>query len=415
MLRLNFASLLCGCLTLSGSLAAADWPQFLGPERNAISEETGLLNEWPAANGPKEVWRIPGGVGNSAISVSQGKAVTMVQRDGRQLLVALDVKTGKQLWVADLAPAYKNQMGDGPRGTPTIVDKQVFVLTGEGILAAVSLTDDAVLWSVNALKDLRGQVADYGMACSPLVVGENVIVNLGAPDAAVAAFNRTSGKLAWKAGSGPAGYSSPVLMKLGGKEQVVSFTGGAVQGLSPDKGEVLWQYPYETDFGCNIAVPLAYDNKVFISAGENHGSVLLALQPKNTGFAVEEVWTSLGPKGSMRNEWQTSLILGDHLYGFDNVGGAGPISHLASVDLITGKSVWQQQRYGKGNMIAADGKVFITTLAGELVVAKLSPKGYEELGRSQVVGKTRQAPSLADGLLYLRDDKEIVCLDVQKQ
>jgi len=406
-------AIVLGCLFVSVDLSAADWPQFLGPQRNGISAEKGLLDEWPA-KGPKEVWRVPGGVGNSAISVSQGTAVTMVQRGGRQWLVALDAKTGKQKWEADLAPLYKNQMGDGPRGTPTIVDQEIFALTGEGILASVSLVDGSVLWSVNALKELRGAVTDYGMASSPLVVKDKVIVNLGAPDTAVAAFDRKSGKRAWTAGSGLAGYSSPTLLKVGGQEQVVSFTGEAAQGLTPETGAVLWSYPFETDFGCNIAVPLAWQDKVFISSGENHGSALLALKPKGKGFEVDEVWSSFGPKSSMRNEWQTSIVLGEHLYGFDNVGGAGPVSHLACIELATGKNVWQQTRYGKGNMIWADGKVFLATLNGELVAAKLSPKGYEELGRSQVVAKTRQAPTLADGLLYLRDDKEIVCLDVRK-
>jgi outer membrane protein assembly factor BamB len=117
----------------------------------------------------------------------------------------------------------------------------------------------------------------------------------------------------------------------------------------------------------------------------------------------------------LRNEWQTSILLDGHFYGFDNVGGAGPVSHLTCVNASTGQRVWQQLRFGKGNLIAADGKLWISTMAGELVLVRATTKGYEELGRVAVLGSTRQAPALAGGLLYLRDDKEIVCLDVRKK
>lgn len=405
--------LLCSLL-FPACLSAADWPQFLGPQRNGISAETGLLDQWPA-EGPREVWRVPGGVGMSGLAVSNGCVVTMVQRDGQQRMLALDAKTGKTLWDTPLAPAYKNQMGDGPRSTPTLVGEQAFVLTGEGILAAVSVSDGKVLWSVPALKQLKGEIADYGMACSPLVVKEQVIVSLGAPNAGLAAFDTKTGKTLWNIGSDPAGYSSPNLLKVGGKEQIVAFTGGAAVGVSSDKGELLWRYPYVTDFACNIAAPVAFQEQVFISAGENHGSVLLALKPQGGNFSTEEVWTSLGPKSVLRNEWQTSLLIGEHLYGFDNVGGAGPVSHLACIHAATGKAVWQKTRFGKGNAIWAEGKLWLTTLNGELVVGNVSPTGFEELGRKEVLGKTRQAPSLTAGMLYLRDDKDVVCFDVRKK
>lgn len=397
-----------------GAEPQADWPQHLGPNRNGISTETGLLDAWPDG-GPKEVWRVKGGVGMSGLAISRGKLLTMVQRGGQQKLVALSADTGEQLWETDIAPAYRNAMGDGPRATPTIAGDQVFVFTGDGILAAVKFSDGKLLWSHDVLDELKGEPADYGMACSPLVVAGQVIVTAGAPRAAVAAYDAKSGELAWTAGDDLAGYSSPALLSASGREQIVVFTGGSVLGLEPSKGNVLWRHPYETDFGCNIATPLAYKDQVFVSAGENHGSVLLALKPAGNGLKASEVWSSYGPKSVLRNEWQTSILLGDHLYGFDNVGGAGPVSHLTCIHAATGKPAWQQTRFGKGNMIAAEDKLLMTTLAGELVIARASPKKYEELGRQSVLGKTRQAPALANGLLYLRDDKEIVCLDVRKQ
>lgn len=391
-----------------------EWPQFLGPNRNGISSETGLLDRLPAG-GAKEVWRSKGGVGMAGLAISRGRLVTLVQRDGKQKLLALDAQTGQSQWETDLAPAYRNQMGDGPRGTPTIVGDQVFAFTGEGILAAVRFTDGKLLWSRNVVQELKAKEADYGMASSPLVIGKQVLVIAGGPRACVAAFDAQTGEPRWMAGTDPAGYSSPTLLKLGGKEQIVAFTGASALGMSPTDGKLLWRYPYETDFGCNIALPLAYKGQVFLSSGENHGCVLLSLERQGKTFEPAVAWESQGPKSVLRNEWQTSLLVGDHLYGFDNVGGAGPVSHLTCINAATGERVWQQSRFGKGNAIAADGKLWIIMLDGELVLVNASPKGYEERGRQPLLRKTRQAPALAAGLLYARDDQDIVCVDIRQK
>jgi outer membrane protein assembly factor BamB len=400
------------CLCVDAA-SAAEWPQILGPSRNGISAESGLVDAFPTA-GPNEVWRAKGGVGMSGLAINQGRLLTLVQTDGQQRVIALDSKTGKPLWSTPVAPEYKNAMGDGPRATPTLAGDKAFVFTGEGILAALNAADGRPLWSHNTVKELRGKVAEYGMACSPLVVGNVVVITAGAPKATVAAYDTDSGKLFWTAGDDVAGYSSPALLKLGGREQIVVFTGGSALGLTPDKGSVLWRYPYETNYECNIATPLAIDGRLFLSAGENHGSVLLDLQPEGETFAVKEIWSSQGSQSVMRNEWQTSILLDGYLYGMDNVGGAGPITHLNCVEAATGKRIWQKQRFNKGNLIAAEGKLWISTMAGELVLVRANPQAYEELARAVVIGSTRQAPSLSEGLLYLRDDKEIVCLDVRQ-
>jgi len=390
-----------------------DWPQFLGSERNGSSAETGLIDRLPNS-GPIEVWRVRGGVGMSGLAISRGRLFTLVQTDGKQRLISLDALTGKPTWEQPLAPAYKNGMGNGPRATPAISADLVFAYTGEGILTAVNFTDGKPVWSQRVVEELKGAVAEYGMASSPLVIDNLVYVTVGAPNATIAAYEAKTGKLAWTAGDDPAGYSSPTLLKVGGRSQIVVYSGASVLGLQPDTGAILWRYPYETNFDCNIVVPLAIKDRVFISSGENHGSVLLELKPKNDKFDVLETWKSQGSKSVLRNEWQTSILLDGYLYGFDNVGAAGPVTHLTCVNAVTGERVWQQLRFGKGNLIAADGKLWISTIEGELVIVKASHQGFEELGRAPVLNSTRQAPALANGLLYLRDNEDIVCLNVKK-
>ena len=400
-------------LIVAANCSAGDWPQFLGPNRNGISAETGLIDEW-SDGGPQEIWRVTGGVGMSGLAIKDGRVVTMLQRGGKQAIAVFDAKSGKAMQEIPFAPTYGNPMGNGPRATPTIVGDIAYAFSGNGILLAVGLNDGKIKWQHHVVKEQRGREADYGMASSPLVVGDLVIVSAGAPGANVVAYDRESGKLAWKTGNGPAGYSSPALLEIGGKSQIVVFSGDAVFGLDPKLGKQLWRFPYATNYQCNIATPILWKGRIFISSGENHGSALLKLKPTDGGFDVSTDWTSFGRTSVMRNEWQTSVLLDGYLYGLDNVGGAGPVTHLNCVAVATGKRVWQETRFGKSNLIAADGKLWFSTFDGELAIVRATPDGFDEMGRKQVLESTRQAPALANGRLYLRDDHEIVCFDVRK-
>lgn len=392
--------------------APRDWPQFLGPHRNGISDETGLLETWPDG-GPKEVWREAGGVGMSGLAIARDRLVTLVQREGQQWVISLNARTGERVWQTAIAPEFRNSMGDGPRATPAIAGDLVYVLGGDGTLAALNFADGKLAWRHRPLQELKGKPADYGMACSPLIAGDYVIVTVGAPRATVVAYHKTTGEQVWNAGSDPAGYSSPALLNVGDTAQVVVFTGSSVMGVSPGMGKLMWRFPFVTDFQCNIVTPIAFQGHVFISSGENHGSVLLRVQRKADEYEITPAWESLGPRSVLRAEWQTPVLLNGHLYGFDNVGSAGPVTHLTCVNAATGERVWQQPRFGKGNMIAADGKLFISTVEGELVIVRAATEKFDEIGRKVVAGSTRQAPAIADGRLYLRDDENIVCLDVR--
>lgn len=392
---------------------ADDWPQFLGPTRSGISAETGLLPRWPVT-GPRVLWRRSLGDGMSGIAVQGAAAVTLFQDAQQQFAICLSTADGSELWRTPLAPRYENAMGHGPRATPTLSAASAFVYTGEGILACLNQSDGRLQWSVNVPESLAGKPSEYGMSCSPLVAGQAVIVHAGTASAAVAAFDRSSGKLLWQAGQGAAGYSSPVLLQLAGRQQVVAFVGTELLSLDPQQGTILWRYPFATDYACNTANPVQLDPaSLLISAGENQGSVILQVTADGEQLQVSETWTSPGRDGLLHAEWQTPVLLDGHLYGFDNQGSAGPITHLVCLRLADRTLQWKQARFGKGNLIAADGKLYLTMMSGEVILVSASPRQFTELGRMAVLESTRQAPALSAGRLFVRDHREVVCIDVR--
>ncbi len=395
---------------------AADWPQFLGSDRNGISNETKLVDTFPES-GPPVLWRTPVGIGMANVAVSEGRVYTLFQDAANQFVVALAEEGGKEVWKTSISSKYENGQGNGPRATPTVHGGTVYALTGEGVLCALEAASGKRLWTTDTMADLKAKPAEYGMASSPLVVGDLVIVQVGSANGAVAAYRRTDGSRQWAAGGGSAGYSSPVLMTLAGTPQVVAFVGAAVLGIAPESGTLLWTYQYETDYDCNTATPVQLDDSsLLVSAGENHGSTILKIEKSGTDFSATGSWSSLGKSSVLRAEWQTPVLHNGYLFGLDNMGSAGPITNLVCVRVADGESVWSKPRFGKSNLTLADGKLFISTMKGELILVKASTDGFEEVSRAQILEKmTRQAPVIANGRLYLRDDSEVVCLDVRKK
>ena len=403
------ASVLLICCLISPTFA--QWPQFLGPNRGGIAPSSNIADSFPD-DGPRELWRVDLGVSMSGLAVAEQRAYTMFQDTQSQYAVALDMKTGDTLWKTPVSKAYKNGQGDGPRSTPTVTKSTVVVFTGDGVLAALDKSTGQVRWSQELMSSLGGRVADYGMSCSPLLVGNLVVVSIGVPGAAVVAVDQESGKIVWRSGNGPAGYSSPALLDVSGKPTIVAFLGDRAAGFAPKTGKLMWEYSFPTDYQCNTATPIAVDGRVLISAGENQGSVLLKIEQTGENYAAKEVWTSLGPRSAMRSEWQTPILHEGYLYGFDNVGSAGAVTHLVCVDSKTGKQMWRVPRFGKGNAIASGDKWVMSTMAGELIIAQMNPERFVELARAQVIGKTRQAPVIAGTKLLLRDNAKVVCFEL---
>lgn len=410
-----FSASVCAIVFTAAEVHAEDWTQFLGTHRNGVSSERNLIDEWPS-DGPQIAWRSPLGVGMSSVIVSGGQAFTLFQDESDLYAVAMNAATGKEIWRTKFAAAYENSMGNGPRSTPTVADDKLFVFSGEGILAAFNVRDGKELWKVNVPSTLKGEVSEYGMSCSPVVVGNAVIVHTGNPDTAVAAFETKAGKNLWKSATGKAGYSSPVLMTLAGKEQIVTLTADGAFGLEAADGKILWKFPFPTEYDCNTACPVQLgESEVLISAGENHGSAILQIANNEQALSAEEVWSSYGKDSQLRAEWQTPVIHEGHLYGLDNSGSAGPITNLVCIRLKDRKTVWQKGRFGKSNLILADGKLFLTTMNGEIVIVEASPKEFKELSRATIMETTRQAPTLSHGYLFVRDDKDVICIDVRQK
>ncbi|MDB4331555.1 PQQ-binding-like beta-propeller repeat protein [bacterium] len=393
---------------------AEDWPQFLGTSRNGISEQKNLISSLDEPSF-RVKWTADVGVGMSAVSVSAGSAVTLSNDGTNQVIVCFNTDDGTLLWKTTIGESYENPMGNGPRATAAMTKAGVFAYTGDGRLVSVNRDSGQLNWVVDTIKAAGSKVSDYGMSSSPLIVGNKVIVHVGGRGSAVCAYHIESGKLIWKSGTGAAGYSSALSLKANGLNQVLSLTAAGLYALNESNGDVLCHYPYKTPYDCNTASPMMCGEGIFISAGENHGCAMLEINRMGNDFEFIERWTSNHTKSVMRNEWQTSIHFDDCIIGFDNVGSAGPVTHLTCVDTETGETKWQVPRFGKGNLTLADEKLWITTMAGELILARADSKGFQELGRKPLFNKTRQSLSIANGHGYLRDNSKIYCLDLRKQ
>lgn len=392
---------------LVSSCRAADWPNWLGPNKNGSSPETGLLTAWPA-KGPAVLWKVPGGDGYSTVVVAKGRAITQVQHDGSEFVVALDAATGKRLWETKIAPEYKNQFGDGPRATPTIEGDSVYVYSPSGLLACLGADKGGITWSVNLLSEFKSKAVTYGLAASPYVEGDLVYVLPGGKGAGVAAYNKKTGKLAWKHGDDPSAYSTPISVDAGGQKQIIFFTVTGLLSVTPE-GKELWRVPWKTGFDCNICTPLLIGkDMLFVSSGEGVGCAMFKL----SATAPEIVWESKGDNSVMLNYWANAVEHNGYLYGISGEFNE-KLMHLNCVDAKTGKLMWSQKNIGKAAVTLADGHLWITTKKGDLMLVAANPMKYEEKARVKMLAPgNRTSPTISDKRLYLRDQKEIYCLDI---
>jgi outer membrane protein assembly factor BamB len=396
-------------LRLCGESPAGDWPQFLGPDRNGVSAETGLRASWPK-EGPPVVWQREAGEGYSGPVVVGDWLVLFHRVGGEEVVEGLEAATGKGRWRFAYACGYQDAFGkgNGPRSTPLVSGKQVFTLGVEGRLHCLELETGKKVWEHDLLTEYGAGKGFFGVATSPLLEGGLLLVNVGGRDAGIIAFDRNTGREAWKATSDEASYSSPVAATIEKTRHVFFFTRTGLVSLDPQRGTVRFSKRWRSrmEASVNAATPLVLDGQVFLTASYNTGAVLLKVRPDG----VDEVWQS---DEVLSAHYGTPVRQGDFLYGFDGRQELGP--RLRCVEWKTGKVRWTQEDFGCGSMVLADGRLIVLTEAGDLVLVAATPDGYRELSRAHVLaGPCRAQLALANGRLYGHDDRQLVCWNVKK-
>ncbi|HEY6190411.1 MAG TPA: PQQ-binding-like beta-propeller repeat protein [Pyrinomonadaceae bacterium] len=389
------------------SQTAGDWPQWRGPNRDGISQETGLLKQWPA-EGPPLAWKTTGaGRGYSSLAVTGGRIITMGLRGDREYVIAFDVATGKELWATAHGSAYRDSRGDGPRGTPTVEGERLYALGGNGDLSCIETRTGRIVWAMNILKKFGGENIGWGISESPLIVGEKLLVNAGGPGASIVALNKKDGAVIWKTQSDKAGYSSAMTVQVGGKTQVVFFTQERAVGLDPNDGKLLWEYSRPANDVANVATPVVRGNRIWISSDYGTGGGLVEIKADAKGVTASEVYFTK----EMRNHHSSSVLVGDYLYGFSS-------SILTAIRFDTGEVAWRDRSVGKGSLVYADGHLYCLSENGVVGLVEATPAGYKEKGRFRIPQDslpTWTHPVISGGRLYLRDQDTIYAFDVRQK
>lgn len=400
------ALLLLMCVaSVSLAQSNANWPQWRGPKRDGLSKETGLLKQWPA-DGPPLVWKASGaGRGYSSFSVANGKLFTMGLRGDREFVIAFDISTGKEAWAtAHPSSAFQNDRGDGPRGTPTVEGDRVYALGGNGDLSVLDARTGKMVWTKNILREFSARNITWGISESPLIVGNKLLVNAGGAGASIVALNKSDGSVIWKSQSDRAGYSSAIPVELNGGTQVVFFTHQRAVGLDLKDGRLLWEYARAANDVANAATPIARGNRIFISSDYGTGGGVVEIKPDGT---AQEIWFSK----DMRNHHSSSVLVGDHLYGFSS-------SILTAIKFDTGEIAWRDRSVGKGSLVYADGRLYCFSEQGVMGLVEATPTGYVEKGRFRIQQgelPTWTHPVVAGGRLYIRDQDTIYAYDVREK
>ena len=384
---------------------AADWPSFRGPNGDGISTETGLLDGWPA-NGPRIVWRKDLGEGYSGISFVDGRIYTMFGAKGDEYAVCLDAAGGEEVWRTRVGSKWVDTMGNGPRSTPTIDGDTVYVLGSKGNLHALAVADGKPRWSHDLEADFGARLPRWGVSTSPLIEGDLLLLDVGGSgDGSIIAFNKKTGKEVWRSQSDHAGYSTPLAVTIGGIRQVLFFSARNLVSISPADGSLLWRVAWKTSYDVNAAMPVfVAPDRVFISSGYDKGSLMLGVDAADGKISTREIWRNR----EMKNHFSSSVLHDGRLYGFDD-------KTLKCIDAGTGELRWRKRGFGHGSLLLADDHLIVLGDHGQLALIEAVDSEYREKGRVQILdSKTWTMPTLAGGRLYLRDERELIALDVTK-
>lgn len=400
-------TLLIAGTSASTPVALPDWPQWHGPDRTAISTETGLLKTWPAA-GPPLVWSISGiGEGYGSVAIKGDRIYVQGVKEGQSSVFCLNRGDGKVVWVTQLSPRLGQDKGPGPRGTPTVENDRLYALTESGELGCLKVADGSVSWRRNILKDFSGRNPRWLISESPLIDGERLIVTPGGQGASIVALDKITGKTLWttKELSDEAAYSSCVAADIGNVRTIVGFTGRAGVGVRASDGKLMWRYEPVSNRTANIATPIVHDNKVFYTSAYGTGCALLGLRVEGGEVKAEEIYFSR----EMMNHHGGVVLLNGYLYGFNN-------SILSCVEFATGKTVWRDRSVGKGTLTYADGLLYLLGENNVVGLADASPTGYKERGRFQIADQGWPSwahPVVCGGRFYIRNQGTLACYDIK--
>ena len=395
-------------LMIAGSATAADWPQWLGPNRDGSSTETVA----PWKGDLKPTWAKAVGEGNSSPVVAGGLVFlhTKVKDKDVEMLQAFDAKTGDVKWEKTYDKAkFKPLFGEGPRSTPCVDGEYLYSIGNTGVLCCWKTADGTLVWKKDTLAEFKENNLFFGISASPIVVDGNVIVMVGKGKTGIAAFDKKTGNLAWKAGSDPASYASPIVFGEGGKRQIVFLTGTNVLSVSP-KGEVLWKFPFVDALSESSTTPLKVGDLIIASSIKN-GAVGLKLSEIDGKPGVSQSWKN----PELTCYFSTPVPVGkEHLYMLTGVASlSGATITLRCVESATGKEIWKQPKIGKFHaalLKLGNGNVLMHTDGGDLMLLSPNVKEYKELAKAKICGETWAHPALANGYLYVRDGKDLICV-----
>lgn len=408
--RISLAVTVCLC----GAAIAAEWPQYRGPAHDGITPQK-INTQWPAG-GPKGLWKIP--LGSSLGSfVTDGRRVFVYQMhgavpSGTERLTAMDAATGQEIWHRDIdgATHYDSGGGDGPRSTPTYNDGKVYVLSTFLKLACVDANDGRPIWGHDLKAEFKGREPGWGNACSPLIDGDLLFVCCGGRNQSLIAFDKKTGKVVWKGESDKPTHASPIPAMIAGVRQIIFFTTTGLVAVEPETGKVLWRqaFPYRTSTAASPVV--CGDDIVYCSAGYGVGGGAYKIKKDGDKFTSTQLWFK---PGQDVNHWSTPIYKDGYLYGLYGFKEFHT-EPLKCVEVKTGAEKWSHNGFGQGQVIMVDDNLMIVGDQGELVLAKPSPDGYQEIARCHpITGKCWTDPAVADGKVYLRSQTGAVCLDVE--
>jgi outer membrane protein assembly factor BamB len=424
---------------------AEDWPHWLGPQRDAVWREKGIVDSFPK-DGPKYRWRKPVGGGYSGPVVAKGR-VYVTDRQlatgvanpndpfargriaGTERVLCLDEKTGETLWVHEYPCDYTISYAAGPRATPSVDDGRVYAVGAEGNLICLDAEKGKVLWEKDYKKDYNAKTQTWGFASPPLIDGDRVICVVGGDKASTVAFDKKTGKELWRGvPAKEAGYAPPTIHTLAGVRQLIIWTGDGITALKPETGEVLWSHVWPLRFALAVPTPRKVgEDQLFFTAFYN-GSLMLKVsrESKTPEILWQSAKVSEKDTDKLNSIMPTPAIVDGTIYGVCSYG------QLRALKVSTGERIWETRqpttsgkdlRWGNAFIIQHGSRYFLFNEAGELILAKLTPEGYTELDRMKVLeptnkdARTRNVvwvhPAFANGHMLIRNDKEIVSVDLQ--